>query len=616
MMTPSVFFAKAKRKITRTAKRIKNLGGPRGAYIKIRQKLNDLEARKSHGTKSFPDEEQRLRESSEKFPEETRISILVPLYNTPADFLKDMIDSVRNQTCSSWELCLADGSDSDYSYVGEYCMKCAEQDQRIVYKKLGKNERISGNTNRCLEMATGNYIGLLDHDDILHPSAIYRYMKAVCEKGADYVYCDEATFEGSSIDNFITLHFKPDYAPDNLVANNYICHFSVFKRDLLDGTELFRSKYDGSQDHDMILRLTSLAKNVVHIPGIYYYWRSHKASVASDISAKPYAIEAARGAVSEHLRSRGFENFEVISTRAFETIFRIKYEITDKGRVSILIPNKDHVSDLKRCIESIRSKTTYDDYEIVIIENNSENPETFEYYRELEKDSLITIAYYEGGFNYSAINNFGRSFAKGKYLLLLNNDTEVITPEWLDELVMYAQRPDVGAVGAKLLYPDKTIQHAGVVLGLGAHRSAGHVFYKYEYDNLGYMGKLWYQQNVSAVTGACLCVKASDFDKAGGLNEKLEISLNDVDFCLKLRALGKLNIFNPYCELYHHESVSRGSDVNGESAKKAERYQKECELFKEIWRKELEAGDPYYNENFSLDRADCALRKPEKTQRA
>lgn len=608
-MTPSEFFFKANRKIKRTAKRIKNIGGPRGAYIKIRQKINDFEARKSHGTSSFPSDEQRLAESSEVFPDDVKISIIVPLYNTPKKFLEDMIGSVLNQTCSSWELCLADGSEPAFSYVGEYCRECAEKDARIVYKKLEKNERISGNTNRCLEMATGNYIGLLDHDDILHPSVIYKYMKAICERGADYIYCDEATFEGNSIDNFITLHFKPDFAPDNLIANNYICHFSVFKRSLLQGTELFRSKYDGSQDHDMILRLTSLAQNVVHIPGIYYYWRSHKASVASDISAKPYAIEAARGAVSEHLTKKGFSNFEVISTRAFETIFRIKYEITSKDLVSILIPNKDHVADLKRCIDSIIEKTTYPNYEIIVIENNSSEEETFRYYKELESNSKITVARYEGEFNYSKINNFGRTFAHGKYLLLLNNDTEVITPNWMEELVMFAQRPDVGAVGAKLLYPDKTIQHAGVVLGLGAHRSAGHIFYKYEYDNLGYMGKLWYQQNVSAVTGACLCVKASDFDEVGGLNEELTISLNDVDFCLRLRKADKLNIFNPYCELYHYESVSRGSDVNGESEKRAERYQKECNLFKEIWKAELDNGDPYYNVNFSLDRADCALRK-------
>ena len=404
------------------------------------------------------------------------------------------------------------------------------------------------------------------------------------------------------------MHFKPDYAPDNLRANNYICHFSVFKRSLLEGTELFRSKYDGSQDHDMILRLTSLAENVVHVPKLLYYWRSHKASVASDISAKPYAIEAARGAVAEHLEKQGFSDFEIISSRAFETIFRIKYALKEEPKVSILIPNRNHEADLRRCITSIMQKSTYENYEIIVIENNSDEQSVFAYYKELEQIPNVKVVTYQGSFNYSKVNNFGAKHATGEYFILLNNDTEVISLNWMEELLMFAQREDVGAVGAKLYYPDNTIQHAGIVLGLGAHRTAGHIFYRFEGNNLGYMGKLWYQQNVSAVTGACLCVKKSDYDSVGGLNEQFEISLNDVDFCLRLREKGLLNIFNPYCELYHYESISRGSDVNGEDKQKAARYQKECDLFTNIWKKTLEQGDPYYNPNFTLDRSDYSLR--------
>lgn len=597
---------------SRTVKRLKNLGGIKGFRIKLRQKINDKAARKDHGTKSFPDAARRELERNTVFEGNHKISILVPLYNTPIRFLKDMIGSVTEQTCEIWELCLADGSDAEHAYVGEYCKAIADNDSRIKYRKLLKNERISGNTNQCLKMATGDYIGLLDHDDILHPSAIYEYMKVITEQKADYIYCDEGTFQGNSIDNFITLHFKPDFAVDNLRANNYICHFSVFSRSLLEGTEVFRTKYDGSQDHDMILRLTSLAENVVHVPKLLYYWRSHKASVASDISAKPYAIEAARGAVAEHLQKQGFEDFEIVSTRAFETIFRIKYAIREEAKISVLIPNCNHAEDLKRCITSIREKSTYDNYEIIVIENNSTEESIFEYYEELKEISNVKVVEFKDRFNYSKVNNFGAGYATGKYLILLNNDTEVISLNWMEELLMFAQREDVGAVGAKLYYPDHTIQHAGIVLQLGAHRTAGHVFYGFEGQNLGYMGKLWYQQDVSAVTGACLMVKKSLYDELGGLDESFEISLNDVDFCLRLREKGLLNIFNPYCELFHYESVSRGSDVNGEDAKKAERYQMECDHFKERWKDVLSKGDPYYNRNFTLDRSDYSLRKVDK----
>ncbi len=597
-------------KTSRLSKRIKRAGSLRAILIKVKQKIGDRSARREYGTKSFPSEERRAYERLNVPTGDIKISILVPLYNTPVDFLKDMINSVLWQTADNWELCLADGSDAEHNYVGEFCKTVAAKDSRIIYKKLEKNERISGNTNQCLKLATGNYIGLLDHDDILHPSAIYEYSKVIKEQGADYIYCDEGTFRGKSINNFITLHFKPDYAPDNLRANNYICHFSVFKKTLIPDGEVFRSKYDGSQDHDMILRLTSRAGNIVHVPKLLYYWRSHKASVASDISAKPYAIEAARGAVSESLEAAGYHNFEILPTRAFETIFRIKYDIEKESLVSILIPNCNHKADLKRCVESVLNKSTYTNIEIIIIENNSSEPEIFDYYETLQAEcAKVKVVKYDGAFNYSAINNFGAGFATGEYILLLNNDTEVITPNWIEELLMFAARKDVGAVGAKLYYPDNTIQHAGIVLGLGAHRSAGHIFYKFEAREIGYMGKLWYEQNVSAVTGACLMVKKSLFDEVGGLDESFEISLNDVDFCLRLFEKGYLNVFNPYCELYHYESASRGSDVDNAAAGKALRYQKECDRFKERYASLLEKGDPYYNPNFTLDRPDYTLRK-------
>lgn len=593
--------------VLRQRTRLKNCGNLRGVIAKLKYKKIERKAMERYGTASFPTPEEAQVQRNTEFPRMVKISILVPLYNTPEEFLREMIESVTGQTYENWELCLADGSDGEHENVGQIVKEYQDRDKkgRIVYKKLDKNEGIAGNTNQCLTLATGEYIGLFDHDDILHPSVLYEYVKVINEQGADYIYCDETTFKSGDINKMLTMHFKPDYAIDNLRANNYICHFSVFARELLDGTELFRPRFDGSQDHDMILRLTDRARCVVHVPKLLYYWRSHPGSVAADIGAKPYAIEAAKGAVADHLRRHGFEHFQITSTRAFETIFKIRYQIIGSPLISIIIANKDHTEDLKRCVSSILEKSTYENFEIIIVENGSTEQSIFDYYEGLKENPRIQIVTFEGAFNYSAVNNLGARHAKGEYLLLLNNDTQVITVNWMEELLMYAQRPDVGAVGAKLYYADKTIQHAGVVLALGAHRTAGHSHYGQHRDNLGYMGRLCYAQNVSAVTGACLLVKKALFDEAGGLDESFAISLNDVDFCLKLRQKGYLNVFTPFAELYHLESVSRGLDDNGE---KAQRYNRESEQFRNKWKEVLEKGDPYYNPNFSLDRSDFALK--------
>lgn len=605
--------------VIRQKDRLKNCGGFRGVLHKIGYKKREREAMKQFGTASFPTPEQAAAERGTVFPRMVKISILVPLWNNEREFQIEMLDSVMNQTYANWELCLADGSDQAHSYIGDICREyAARAEGRILYQHLGKNGGISGNTNACLQMATGEYIGLFDQDDILHPSVLYEYVKAINEQGADYLYCDETTFKSGNIDHMLTMHFKPDYAPDNLRANNYICHFSVFARSLLDGKELFRTRFDGSQDHDMILRLTDNARKIVHVPRLMYYWRCHPGSVASNIEAKPYAIEAAKGAVEEHLRKHGYEHFKIESTRAFETIFRIRYQIMGTPKISIVIANKDHVEDLRRCVSSIREKSTYDNYEIIIVENNSVTEEIRNYYSGLlgypyqtgeealcSEDGRALVVNYRGEFNYSAVNNLGVKYASGEYILLLNNDTEVITVNWMEELLMYAQREDVGAVGAKLYYPDKTIQHAGVVLGLGAHRTAGHSHYRQHRQNLGYMGRLCYAQDVSAVTGACLLVKKETYLSVGGLDEGFAISLNDVDFCLKLRRKGLLNVFTPFAELFHYESASRGLDDKGE---RAERYNRESQAFRKKWKMELEAGDPYYNPNFSLDRSDFSVR--------
>lgn len=594
-----------------TKNRILCHGNPKGIAHKLLSKYREKKAIRIHGTGSFPSAAERKKEETTVFPKNVTFSILVPLYNTPERFLREMIESVTAQTYGKWELCLADGSDDAHDFVGRICQEYRQKDSRIKYQKLAKNEGISGNTNECYKMATGNYIALFDHDDLLHPCVLFAYMQAICEKDADYIYCDEATFKGNSINHMITLHFKPDFAPDNLLANNYICHFSVFSRELLESGELFRSQFDGSQDHDMILRLTAKAKHIVHVPRILYYWRSHKGSVASSIDAKTYAIDAAKGAVADHLTELGYRNFEIESTRAFATIFRIKYELTSRPLVSIIIPNKDHVDDLSRCVESIINLSTYDNYEIVIVENNSETAEIRTYYEEISRHPRVQVVEYKGDFNYSKINNFGVQYAKGEYLLLLNNDTEVITPDWMEELLMYAMRKDVGVVGAKLYYPDKTIQHAGIVIGLGAHRTAGHTHYRIPEANVGYMGRLCYAQDVTAVTGACMMVSKALYEELGGLDESFTVALNDVDFCLRVREKGFLNIFTPFAELYHYESKSRGSDKKDE---RALRYQQESDRFRVKWADALAKGDPYYNPNFSLDHSDFTVnwKKPKQ----
>jgi GT2 family glycosyltransferase len=605
----------------RQVDRVRNQGDAKGIVKKIRYKIREKQAEKGYGTASFPDDAARKQQAAEAaaLPRQILFSILVPLYNTPKEYLKDMLDSVLNQTYGNWELCLADGSDEAHAYVGEVVAEYRARNEnlakRIRYQKLEKNGGISYNTNQCLAMATGNYIAPFDHDDYLHPSVLYWYVRAINEQNADYLYCDETTFKESNLNHFVTIHFKPDYAIDNLRANNYICHLSCFDKKLLEGEELYRTEFDGSQDHDMILRLTDKAQHIIHVPKLLYYWRSHAGSTAGNIAAKTYAIDAAKGAVADHLRRHGFKNFKITSTRAFETIFKITYEIEGEPKISIVIANRDHAEDLKRCLTSIFEKSTWENYEIIIVENGSTDEAVFRYYNEVtngpykDRVRVVTYEYKEGeSFNYSRINNVGAAAATGDYILLLNNDTEVISVNWMEELLMYAQRPDVACVGGKLYYPDKTIQHAGIVIGLGAHRTAGHTHYKQRRENLGYMGRLCYTQDVSAVTGACLMVKKSIWQELGGLDESFEVSLNDVDLCLRAREKNYLNVFTPFAELYHYESASRGSDVDGRSKDNATRYDKEAAKFHDRWQAVIDAGDPYYNPNFTLDRSDYSLK--------
>ena len=545
--------------------------------------------------------QRREQEENAQFPKDIKFSVLVPLYNTPDSFLKAMIESVQVQTYKNWELCLTDGSDKEHSFVGEICKKYADGDKRIKYEKLERNLGISENTNACIRMATGEYIALFDHDDLLHPSALYEVMRAICEHGADFIYTDENTFSEEPSDAY-NPHFKPDFSPDTLRSYNYICHLSVFSRELLDSVGYFRSEYDGSQDYDLILRLTEKAKKVFHIRKILYYWRAHKNSVAQDVGAKPYTITAAKKALAAHLERCGLKG-EVLDS-SIPTTYHIKYEIDGNPLISVIIPNKDHTDDLDICLKSLYEKSSYKNFEVIIVENNSTEKETFEYYEALtQKHGNVKIVKWTGNFNYSAINNFGVNYAKGEFILLLNNDVEIINDSCLEEMLMFAQRKDVGAVGAKLYYSDDTVQHAGVILGLGG--TAGHAHKHFGRSHPGYMARASIAQNLTACTAACLMMRRDVFDEVGGLDESFEVAFNDVDLCMKIRKKGYLVVFTPYAELYHYESKSRGNDSTPE---KLERFRGEIDRFKEKWQKQLDDGDPYYNPNLTLTRDDFSLK--------
>ncbi len=585
-----MFFRVLKMSVTR---------GPKQALEMRRQEL----ARKNRANAliCIPTDEEMERQKKTEFPRKIKFSILVPLYNTPEKFLKDMIESVLCQTYGNWELCLADGSDDDHAYVGETCKKYAKKDQRIRYQKLKENLGISENTNACLELATGEYIGLFDHDDLLHPFALFEYMQAICDRNADFLYSDETTFHDTPADAY-NQHFKSDFAPDTLRSYNYICHFTVFSRKLLEKAGgLFRKEYDGSQDYDMILRLTEQAESIVHIPKVLYYWRAHKNSTSADVGNKPYIIDAAKAALSAHLERIGLRG--TVEDSRIASSYRIQYEIEGNPLISIIIPNKDHIEDLSKCLDSIREKSTWQNWEVIVVENNSTDPATFEYYKDIEKDERIRVVKWEREFNYSAINNFGAQFAHGDIFLLLNNDIEVITSDWLEQMAMFAQRKDVGAVGAMLYYPDDTIQHAGVIVGLGG--VAGHSHKNFQRGTPGYAIRLTIAQNLSAVTGACLMVRRKVWEEVGGLDEKFAVAFNDVDLCMKIRAAGYLIVWTPYAELYHYESKSRGYE---DTPEKERRFEGEKGRFGSKWGQILVEGDPYYNPNLTLDREDFSPR--------
>ena len=552
-------------------------------------------------------EQELAEQANHDFGQEAiTISIVVPLFNTPEPFLRDAIESVLAQTYAKWQLCLADGSDDEHRYVQKCCEEYAAKDPRIAYRKLDENLGVAGNSNACLHMAEGDYVALLDHDDVLHPAALFEVAKTAIDQGADFIYTDEVTFSSPNLEDAIFIHFKPDYAPDNLRANNYICHLTAFRRALLDSTGWFRDGFEGSQDHDLVLRLTAEAQRIVHIPKVLYYWRAYSHSTAMDASSKPYAGESGKRAVLCSLKAAGMAA-RVENAKGIPTIYQCIYELTSAPKVSIVIPNCDHVDDLKTCLTSVQEKSTYRNFEIIVVENNSKELRTYEYYEEaLERWSNVKVVLWDGSFNWSAINNYGvRQAATGDMILLLNNDIEVITPNWIEEMLMFAQRQDVGCAGALLYYPDDTIQHAGVILGAGDWM-ASHAFRNVARGEVGYAGKLCYAQNMSAVTGACMLMRREVWDEMGGCDEDYPVGLNDIDLCMRIRKAGYLIVWTPYAELYHYESKSRGKDNTPEKRARADA---EEAWFEERWAAELAAGDPYYNPNLGFG---YFVKRPQK----
>ncbi|MBQ9886472.1 MAG: glycosyltransferase family 2 protein [Lachnospiraceae bacterium] len=603
-------------------KKIKKQGGKKSILDK------SLQYFKSYGLKSFvtkvgtklkerklPYDEWRLRvildeealkaQRNHKFDISPKFSIVVPLYRTDEVFLNEMIASVQAQTYENWELCLADGSGSGYTL--EKAVEQFVKDDRIKYKQLDDNFGIAGNTNAALDMAAGDYVVLLDHDDLLSPDALYECVAAVNKNiDCDIIYSDEDKIDQTG-KHYSEPHFKPDFNIDLLRNVNYICHLFVVKRDIVNSIGGFKSEYDGAQDYDFIFRCIENSKIIVHIPKVLYHWRISGTSTAMDPESKLYAFKAGARAIEDHCTRMGLKVhvYEGMMPGYYRTVF----ELNDRPPVSVIIPNKDHIQDLDKCLRSLFEVSSYENIEVIVVENNSTEESTFKYYEDIvKKYDKVKVVFWEGqGFNFSAINNFGASKASGEYLLLLNNDTEIINSDCIDELLGYGQREDAGIVGARLLYEDNTLQHAGVVIGFGG--IAGHAFVGLHKDEKCYFLRSMCAQDLSAVTAACMLVKKSVFDEVGGLNEELAVAFNDIDFCLKVREAGKLVIYNPYAQLYHYESKSRGLE---DSPEKIARFNKEVGTFKERWQDILKAGDPFYNPNLTLRDTNFALKDLDK----
>ena len=527
-----------------------------------------------------------------KFSYAPKFSVVVPLYHTPAKFLKDLVRSMMYQSYANWELCLVNASPEDV-HLTSLLENWAMRDKRIRVIRLEKNLGIAQNTNAGIAASTGEFIAFLDHDDFLEPDALFCYADALNkDKTIDVFYSDEDKTDEYAAHYFYP-HFKSDFNIDLLHANNYMCHFLAVRKSLVDTVGGLNEKFDGAQDYDFVLRLTENTKKIYHCPRILYHWRCSNQSTAANQGNKMYAIHAGKAALNAHYKRIGWN--ARAQEGAVDGWYQTKFTLKEEPLVSILIPNKDHTDDLDVCLNSFFERADYQNYEFIIIENNSVLPETFAYYEKIEKEhDNVKVVYWEAGFNYSAINNFGFKFAKGDYIMLLNNDVELITPDIFQSMLGFCMRPEVGIVGAKLLYNDHTVQHAGVLVGAGG--LADHVFKGIHEDDPGYMGRAISSQDVSAVTAACLLVKRSVYEEVGGLEDEFQVAFNDVDFCLKVRKAGYLIVYDADVKLFHYESKSRGME---DTTERFIRFGNEMMLLNSKWDILSTFIDPYYNPNFS-----------------
>lgn len=592
--------------IVSSYKKVKKFYSNYGAKATIYKVVNKITKRDSITYRAWykrqcPTKSMLKTQQEYEFVYKPKISIVIPLYKTSQNYLDELIMSIKAQTYSNWELCLSDGSGED-SPIATLLRKYETEDGRIkvVYNK--QTLQISENTNQALKLASGDYIAFADHDDLLAPNALYECVRELNKDSSiDILYTDEDKIDMKGRKHFMP-HFKSDFNIDMLRSVNYICHLFVVRNSIVQKVGFLNHSFNGAQDYDFVLRCVEETSNIKHIAKILYHWRAHKDSTAENPESKNYAFDAGVRAVQAHYERQGI-NAKVEKT-AIKGVYRSKYILKESPLVSIVIPNKDHIDDLKKCIASIETKSRYTNYEFIVVENNSTEEETFRYYQELERECpRAKVVYWEGeGFNYPLINNFGVEHAKGEYILLLNNDTEIVNEDCLEELLGYCMRDDVGAVGARLYYEDGTIQHAGVVVGLGG--VAGHAFVGFSHENPGYFGRIQMAQNYSAVTAACMMVKKCVFEQVGGLDERYAIAFNDVDLCMKIREAGYLIVYNPFAELNHYESKSRGYE---DTKEKIQRFNLEIEMFRSRWGDFLKHGDPYYNPNLTLNKNNFSL---------
>ena len=575
--------------------------GPKEFWIRLHERFEPEEVPYGPWYRAYiPTEETLETQRKQKFDYSPLISIAVPAYQTPVEFLRQMIESLIVQTYSNWELCIVNAS-PDNEEMQKVLAEYSAGDYRVRFCNLKENLGIAENTNRAFAMAKGEFVGLLDHDDLLAPNALYEIVKILQDHPqADALYTDEDKVT-TELDEHFQPHLKPDFNLDLLRSNNYICHFFVVRKSIVEKAGGFRKEFDGAQDYDFIFRCTENAGEVLHVPEILYHWRTHKASTADNPASKMYAFEAGKRAIEAHLERTGTKG-EVSHTQDLG-FYRVKYPVQGKPLVSVIIPNKDEKETLQTCLEMLEKNTGYQNFEIIIVENNSTTDEIFRYYKELSGNRKIHLLRWGKEFNYSAINNFAVAHAKGEYLLFLNNDVKSINSDWLEEMLGVCQRPEVGGVGAKLIYPDNTIQHAGCVIGMGG--IAGHMFVDMPADRTGYLHKASLLQDMSAVTAACLLMKKEVFEQAGGFTEELAVAFNDVDLCLKVRKNGYLIVYDPYVKLYHMESKTRGAE---DSKEKVRRFQTEIEYMRCHWIDILKNGDPCYNKNLSLTKWNYSLK--------